>query len=64
MLSPDGERIIFVPGLGYEEGKDDMGVYAKNITAALIGYTEKYGTTSQTVDGSHGLFGDMLHVIV
>jgi RHS repeat-associated protein len=60
-IDPDGKRIIFVPGLGYEAGSKDN-PYANNITHAMVGYTAKYGTTSQTVDGSHGLLGDILHV--
>lgn len=64
-IDPDGERIIFVPGLGYDPSKRGTGTqnYADNITDALVGYTAKYGTTSQTVDGSHGLAGDMMHVL-
>jgi RHS repeat-associated protein len=61
---PDGKRIYFIPGLGYQKGSTDNGPYAENITNALGQYTAKYGTTSLTVDGSHGLMGDMLHVMV
>jgi RHS repeat-associated protein len=62
-IDPDGKRIIFVPGLGYEKGSTSNGPYAENISNALVEYTKRYNTTSQTVDGSHGLLGDMLHVI-
>ncbi|GGP06310.1 hypothetical protein GCM10010992_26010 [Cloacibacterium rupense] len=62
-VDTDGRRIIFVPGLGYEKGNKNNGPYAENISNALSIYTARYGTSSQTVDGSHGLFGDMLHVM-
>jgi hypothetical protein len=62
-IDPDGRRIIFVPGLGYEKGDKRNGPYAENISNALTAYTAGYGTSSQTVDGSHGLLGDMMHVL-
>ncbi|WP_109851009.1 DUF6443 domain-containing protein [Aquimarina sp. AU58] len=64
-IDPDGKRIIFVPGLGYDGSKSGDGSqnYADNITKALSVYTAQYNTTSQTVDGSHGLMGDMIHVL-
>ena len=62
-IDPDGRRVIFIPGLGYEKGNKSNGPYAENISNALTAYTGGYGTSSQTVDGSHGLFGDMLHVM-
>lgn len=63
VIDPDGRRIIFIPGLGYEKGNKSNGPYAENISNALTTYTAGYGTSSQTVDGSHGLFGDMVHVM-
>ena len=63
IIDPDGKRIIFIPGLGCEKGNESNGPYAKNISSALVTYTSNYDTSSQTVDGSHGLFGDMIHVM-
>lgn len=62
-IDPDGKRILFVPGLGYEKGSTSNGAYAANISAALVEYTRRHGTTSATIDGSHTMLGDMLHVI-
>jgi hypothetical protein len=61
---PDGKRIYFVPGLGYDPSKGaDNSKYVFGIPESLKPYLEAHGTYSKTVQGSKGgRIMDMLYV--
>ncbi|SMC46161.1 RHS repeat-associated core domain-containing protein [Moheibacter sediminis] len=60
-IDPDGERIIFVPGLGYDP--NDPSPYVSGFEESLKIYLQKHNTYSKTIDGSFSTIGDMLHVM-
>ncbi|SHL81608.1 RHS repeat-associated core domain-containing protein [Chitinophaga jiangningensis] len=58
-VDPDGKRIYFVPGLGYNASKGDDGNsrYAREsegIPSSLKPYLQAYNTYSKTIQGSMG----------
>jgi len=65
---PDGKRIYFVPGLGYNASKGDGGnsPYAREsegIPASLAPYLQAHNTYSKTIQGSSGgRLADMAYV--
>ncbi|MFD2914936.1 SpvB/TcaC N-terminal domain-containing protein [Psychroserpens luteus] len=60
-FDPDGRRIYFVPGLGYDPS--DPSPYVSGFEISANTYLKNYNTYSKTIDGSFSTFSDMMHVM-